>query len=143
MAARQAKNFIERLPEIIDREEEDISNLDPEMVEILYPSRAPKEFTITIGFGPPAGGEMDTNVENYDRAVGLAEKAPRYRCAGRGRETRHYATYGVEQVHALHELFELVGEAPGSEVLVKGKKVPYARELWLPLFWLFIKGEPS
>jgi len=24
---------------------------------------------------------------------------------------------------------------------VDGRKVPYARELWLPLFWIFRKGE--
>ena len=24
---------------------------------------------------------------------------------------------------------------------VDGKRVPYARELWLPLFWLFVTGE--
>ena len=29
----------------------------------------------------------------------------------------------------------------GHEVTVDGRKVPYARELWLPLFWIFRKGE--
>jgi hypothetical protein len=24
---------------------------------------------------------------------------------------------------------------------VDGKKVPYAHELWLPLFWIFVAGE--
>jgi len=24
---------------------------------------------------------------------------------------------------------------------VDGRKAPYARELWLPLFWIFRKGE--
>ncbi len=31
-----------------------------------------------------------------------------------------------------------MGHRPGTEVLVDGKQVPYARELWLPLFWLFV-----
>jgi hypothetical protein len=26
-------------------------------------------------------------------------------------------------------------------VLVDGKRVPYAHELWLPLFWVFLGGE--
>ena len=143
MAAGQAKNFIERLPEIVDREEKDISHLDPKMVEILYPRRASKDCTITIVFSPIDSGEMEGDKACHDRAVALAEKAPHYQCKGDGFETRHYATYSVEQVNALHELFELVGGAESSEVLVQGKKIPYARELWLPLFWLFIKGERS
>ena len=35
MTDERPKNFIERLPAIIDREEDDISHLDPEMVAIL------------------------------------------------------------------------------------------------------------
>ena len=32
-------------------------------------------------------------------------------------------------------------ERPDLEVRVDGKKLPYAHELWLPLFWMFVAGE--
>ena len=137
MPVERARNYIERLPEIIERAEQDLSHLDPEMIEILYPERAPKEFTVTLVFGPPADG----TVESYDSAVVLAKKGRGYRTENRGRFLRHYATFGIDEVRLLHELFSLVGDDPSCEVLVKGKRVPYARELWLPLFWFFKKDD--
>jgi hypothetical protein len=134
MAEKRAKNYIERLPEIIDREEKDISHLDPRMVEILYPERAPRDFTITIVFGP-------SEDSGYSEAVTLAERSHGYRCEGTDRELRHYATFNVDRVDELHDLFSRVSQYPSCEILVKGKKVPYAREMWLPLFWFFRKGD--
>jgi hypothetical protein len=140
MTENRPQNYIERLPAIIDREEEDVSHLDPEMLEILYPARAPKEFTLTVVFGPPAADD-EGNRERYERAVAIAERARGYRTAGRERSLRHYATFGIDDVSKLHDLFSLVGEFPSCEILVKGKKVPYARELWLPFFWFFRKDQ--
>ena len=51
MTDERPKNFIERLPPIIEREEEDVSHLDPEMLAILYPDRADKSFNVTVVFG--------------------------------------------------------------------------------------------
>jgi hypothetical protein len=143
MPENRPRNYIERLPEILSREEEDVSHLDPGMLEILYPARAGKEFTLTVVFGPPPeeGEESSENRERYRRAVALAEKSRAYRAEGRDRSLRHSAVFGVEEVGRLHELFSLVGEFPSCEILVKGKKVPYARELWLPFFWFFRKDE--
>ncbi len=147
MAENRAQNFIERLPEIIEREEDDISHLDPEMLSILYPARASKELTVTVVFGPPpvspdaesAGSEaLETS---YQRAVQLAESSRGYRVEERGRARRHSAIYGLDEVTKLHEIFSLVGDFPSCEILVKGKKVPYARELWLPFFWFFKKDD--
>lgn len=134
MAEKRAKNYIERLPEIIEREEKDISHLDPRMIEILYPERAPRDFSITVVFGP-------SEDPSYGEAVSLAERSPRYRCEGTGRWMRHYATFTIDRVEDLHRLFSRVGAYPSCEILVKDKKVPYAREMWLPLFWFFRKGE--
>lgn len=132
MAEERAKNYIERLPEIIERREKDISHLDPRMVEILYPERASRETTVTIVFGP-------SDDPGYRDAVILAERAPRYRKEGADKWLRHYATYTVDEVRDLHRLFSKVGGYPTCEVLLKEKKIPYARELWLPLFWFFRK----
>lgn len=140
MPENRPRNYIERLPEIIEREEEDVSHLDPEMLEILYPERAAKEFTLSVVFGPPSADGEEAR-ERYRRAVDIAGKARGYRTEGRGRSLRHSAVFGVEDVQRLHELFSLVGDFPSCEILVKGKKVPYARELWLPFFWFFRKDE--
>jgi hypothetical protein len=35
-------------------------------------------------------------------------------------------------------LFEIVGSVPGCDVLIDDRPVPYARELWLPMFWLLL-----
>jgi hypothetical protein len=140
MTENRPQNYIERLPPIIDREEEDVSHLDPEMLEILYPARASKELTVTVVFGPPAA-DGEGNRERYERAVALAERARGYRTEGRDRSLRHSAIFGIDEVTKLHGLFSLVSEFPSCEVLVKGKKVPYARELWLPFFWFFRKDE--
>jgi len=146
MADERPKNFIERLPEIMDREEADISHLDPEMVEILYPSRADPSFDVSVVFGPPprygnevSGDDSEKAQRDYERAVAIAQKSRRYRTEGSGRYSRHTATFGVDDVNPLHDLFHLVSEYPSCEILVRGKRVPYGRELWLPLLWFFKK----
>ncbi len=136
MTEERAKNFIERLPEIIERPEKDISHLDPRMVEILYPDRASRDFTIVVVFGP-------SEEESYPQAVACAEQALRYRREGADRWLRHFATFTIDQVQELHQLFSLVGDYPSCEILIKDKKVPFARELWLPFFWLFRKGSAA
>ena len=137
MPENRPRNYIERLPEIIQREEDDVSHLDPEMLEILYPARAGKELTLSVVFGPPGAVDGNENLERYRRAISIAEKSRGYRTEGRDRSLRHSAVFGVDEVQKLHELFSLVGDFPSCEILVKGEKVPYARELWLPFFWFF------
>ena len=43
----------------------------------------------------------------------------------------------------MRDLFQVVGGRAGTELRVDGKRVPYASELWLPLFWLFVTGEET
>ena len=38
----------------------------------------------------------------------------------------------------LRDLFDIVGQVEGCEVLIDDRPVPYARELWLPLVWFLI-----
>jgi len=141
MPENRPRNYIERLPEILSREGDDVSHLDPEMVEILYPERAGKELTLSVVFGPRGAEPASDEGERYRRAVEIAEKTRGYRVEGRDRFLRHSAVFGLDEVQKLYELFSLVGEFPSCEILVKGKKVPYARELWLPFFWFFRKDE--
>jgi len=141
MPDERPKNFIERLPEIIARGEEDVSKLDPEMIEILYPERADKSFHVTVVFGPPPaeGDNPDAAQCAHERALAIAQTSTRYRSEGSGNYVRHFATFGIDDVNALHDLFYLVSEYPSCEILVRGKRVPYGRELWLPLLWFFRK----
>jgi len=39
----------------------------------------------------------------------------------------------------LRDLYELVADVDGSDVLVDDRPMPYARELWLPLVWFLIR----
>jgi hypothetical protein len=110
------------------------------MLEILYPARAGKELTLSVVFGPPVD-DGEENARRYQRAISIAEKSRGYRAEGRDRYLRHSAVFGVDEVQKLHELFSLVGDFPSCEILVRGKKVPYALELWLPFFWFFKKDE--
>jgi hypothetical protein len=141
MTDERPKNFIERLPAIIDREEEDVSHLDPDMLKILYPDRADKSFNVTVVFGPPppAGDDTESVQAGYETAVSAAKKSRNYRAEGTGRYLRHHATFGIDDVNQLHQLFYLVSEYPSCQILVLGKRDPYGRELWRPLLWFFRK----
>ena len=132
----RAKNYIEGLSPIIDKQEEDVSHLDTRMVEILYPERAPRDFTVTVVFGP-------SDEPGYEEAIAIAENALRYRKEGSDKWLRHFATYTIDQVEELHQLFIRVGDYPSCEILVKDKKIPYGREMWLPFFWFFRKEEDT
>ena len=150
MARERAKTFADRLPPVVPKEEDDISHLSDEMADILYPGRRPRPFRMGIAFDAFPGLE-------YARAVELARRSPVYRrlepggSGGTGESPqldsergfipreRHEAAFDAAGAGMLRELFQLVGQRPGTDVLVDGKKAPYARELWLPLFWMFVR----
>ncbi len=147
MARERPPDFADRLPRVVPKEEGDISRLSDEMAELLYPGRRPRPFRIGIRFQPFTGPE-------YERAVALARRSPAYgeQPPPNGGPTPggkpsadgalHQAAFDAGDARTLRELYELVGTRPGSELLVDGKKVPYAHELWLPLFWIFLGREP-
>jgi len=131
MSRERAKTYADRLPPVVPKEESDISHLSDEMAEILYPGRRRRPFRMGIVFDAFEGPE-------YDQALELARRSPEYREQASGSAPSHHAAFDTRGAWTLRELFRLVGERPGTEVLVDGKEVPYARELWLPLFWLFV-----
>ena len=133
MSRQPAKSYAERLPPVVPREEVEISHLSDDMAELLYPGRRPRTFQVSVSFEPWQG-------EGWERALELARAAQAYRGPDESR-TDHAASFGVGQAAALRELFEIVGARPGTDVRIDGKRVPYARELWLPLAWLFVTGE--
>ena len=136
MARERAKTFADRLPPVVPREEEDISHLSDEMADILYPGRRPRPFRIAVEFDSFEGPD-------HARAVDLARRSPLYAEAAESGVTRHRAAFDTRGVRALRDLYEIVARRPGTDLLVDGKRVPYAAELWLPLMYLFIASEES
>jgi hypothetical protein len=134
MAGERAKTFAERLPPVVPKEEVDISHLSDEMADVLYPGRRKRPFRIGVQFDAFPG-------PNYPRALDLAKRSAVYRESPERGTLSHYAAFEAEAAGTLRELYEIVGPITGTEVLVDGKRVPYARELWLPLFWIFLRGE--
>ena len=133
MSRERAKTFADRLPPLVPKEESDISHLSDEMADILYPGRRRRPYRMAVvfdGFDGPDGV----------RAVELARRSPTYRETVEGSRARHVAAFETRSAGLLRDLFTLVGQRPGTEVLMDGKAVPYARELWLPLFWIFLGG---
>jgi hypothetical protein len=134
MARERPADFAERLPRVVPREETDISHLSDEMVDLLYPGRRPRPFRVGVRFLP-------FDEPNYGRALAVARRSAVYRERETPDGAVHEAAFDAGEARTLRELFELVKGRPGTEVLVDGKKVPYAHELWLPLFWIFLGKE--
>lgn len=131
MGRERAKTFADRLPDVVPRVEEDISHLSDEMADLLYPGRRPRPLRMGVVFDAFGG-------ENYPRALELAKRSPVYSEAQEGSLLRHRAEFESKDARILRDLYAIVGELQSTDVLVDGKKPPYGRELWLPLFWIFI-----
>ncbi|MCU0241939.1 MAG: hypothetical protein MUF51_05900 [Vicinamibacteria bacterium] len=134
MTRPRAESFADRLPPVVPKEEADISHLSDEMAEVLYPGRRKKPFRISVVFDAFPG-------ESYERALEIARAASAYREEPTADGPRHHATFVTEQANKLRNLFVIVGSLPGTEILVNEQRAPYAREIWLPLMWLFVGEE--
>jgi hypothetical protein len=132
--AERAKSFADRLTPVVPKVEEDISHLSDEMADLLYPGRRPQPSRMGVVFEEFGG-------PNYPRALELARRSAFYRETRRGEALVHHADFEPKDVRQLRELYDIVGPITGTEVTLDGRRVPYARELWLPLFWIFLKGE--
>lgn len=110
--------------------DEELVALDPDLQEALFGSR-PQPFSITLVF-------PQLDVPDFSRALTLARAAADYRETGRGEATRYRARFFSTDALALRSLFQIVGAADATEVLIDDRPVPFARELWLPLVWLVL-----
>jgi hypothetical protein len=135
MTRERAKTFADRLPPVPTTEEDDLAQLPDEMVDILYPGRRPRPFRMGVSFEAFEGPD-------YARALELARRSSVYRETTLRGRTVHHAAYETRGARTLHQLYEIVAPRAGTEVTVDGKKAPYAADLWLPLFWIFVgEGE--
>jgi hypothetical protein len=110
--------------------DEEIAALDPDLRAELF-GPATNRFSVTVVFP-----KFDD--DRYPKAVELARRAAEYQETGSGERFRHRARYFPADVVALRELWMVVGGLDSAEVLVDDRPVPYARELWLPLFWFLL-----
>lgn len=110
--------------------EQELAALDPDLQEALFGAR-PRPFSITLVF--PA-----LDVPDFPRALTIARESAEFRETGSGVEHRYRARFWSSEAMKLKDLFEIVGGAHATEVLIDDRPVPYARELWLPLVWFLI-----
>lgn len=110
--------------------DEEIAALDPELrAELFGPDTT--RFSLTVVF-PRFEGTA------YEQAVAIARRASEYQETGSGERFRHRARYFPRDVVGLRDLWMVVGGLDAAEVLIDDRPVPYARELWLPLFWFLL-----
>jgi hypothetical protein len=112
--------------------DEELAKLHPELAAAVFGAPV-LPFSLSLVFPP---FERDS----YSRAVALAKASDEYVETGSGPTLQHRARFfpGDRPVR-LRDLYELVADVPGAEVLVDDRPVPYARELWLPLVWCLIR----
>ncbi|MCC7008769.1 MAG: hypothetical protein IT184_08130 [Acidobacteria bacterium] len=112
--------------------EEELAKLHPELAAAVF-GAVPLPFSISLVF-PAFDGER------YDRAVALAKAADEHvEVASGGRVVHRARFFPSDRPVRLRDLYEVIADVPGVEVLVDDRPVPYARELWLPLVWCLIR----
>ena len=110
--------------------DEELAGMDPDLHEALFGAQ-PRPFSITLVF-------PSLEVPDFNRALELARASAEFRETGSGAARRFRARFWSSDAARLRDLFQIVGGADATEVLIDDRPVPYARELWLPLVWLLL-----
>ena len=110
--------------------DEELAALDPDLHEALFGSTQ-RPFSLTLVFPPMDGPD-------FARALDLARGAAEFRDVGEGEARRYRVRFYSTDVERLRDVFQVVGSAHTTEVLIDDRPVPYARELWLPLVWFLL-----
>ena len=109
---------------------EELAAIDPDLHEALFGAR-PRPFSITLVF-------PTLDVPDFARALDLCRGAAEFRETGAGEARRFRVRFWPSDAVRLRDVFQIVGPADATEVLIDDRPVPYARELWLPLVWFLI-----
>jgi hypothetical protein len=109
---------------------DELAAIDPDLHDALFGAR-PRPFSITLVF--PA-----LDVPDFARALDLSRGAAEFRETGSGDGKRFRVRFWPSDAVRLRDVFQIVGPADATEVLIDDRPVPYARELWLPLVWFLI-----
>lgn len=112
--------------------EAELAKVDPDLREALFgPLNLP--FSVSLVFPDFPG-------DGYARAVALAKASDEYSESESGGHRWHRARfYTGDRPIRLRDLYLIVAAVPGLDILINDRRVPYARELWLPLVWLLIR----
>lgn len=112
--------------------DDELARVEPDLREALFgPLNLP--FSVSLIF-PEFPGEAGA------RAVQLAQAADEYSASDAEGHRWHRARFFTgDRPMRLRDLYLLVAAVPGTDVLINDRRVPYARELWLPLVWLLIR----
>ncbi len=113
------------LEKSIKREE-----LEERLREIFFPKEK-GEFFILFRFRPEIS-------EAYEKTLREARKSPTYKEYGEGKWKTHEVRFEKSQVKELKNFFNSAENLEELEVLVQGKRIPYGRDLWLPLLWFYL-----
>jgi hypothetical protein len=108
----------------------ELAALDPDLYEALFGAQK-RPFSITVVF--PA-----IDVPAFPAALEMARASAEFRETGAAENLRYRARFWSSEASKLRDLFQIVGRAHATEVLIDDRPVPYARELWLPLVWFLI-----
>ena len=111
--------------------DEELARLDPELAEALFGTPR-RPFSVSLEF-------PDFDGPDFERALGLARASAELLEIGTPPRRRYRARFYSKDAPQLRDLFEIVGRFDGTDVLIDDRPVPYARELWLPLFWFLIR----
>jgi hypothetical protein len=111
--------------------DEELAKLHPDLRDALFGSPV-LPFSISVAF-------PEFPDEKGARAVTLAKASDEYVAFVDQGVAKHRARFFPgRRALDLRDLYMLVWDVPGSEVLIDDQPLPYARELWLPLVWLSI-----
>jgi hypothetical protein len=110
--------------------DEELSSLDPDLHEALFGTTG-RPVSITLVF-------PSLDLPRFDTALDLARGAAEFRETGAGEAHRFRVRFLPSDAARLRDVFQVVGAADATEVLIDDRPVPYARELWLPLVWFLL-----
>ncbi|MGC4080951.1 MAG: hypothetical protein QM736_02240 [Vicinamibacterales bacterium] len=110
--------------------DDELAALDPDLHEALFGTTG-RPFSITLVFP-----EIDH--QQFAAALERARGAEEFRETGRGDARRFRVRFLSSDAERLRDVFQVVGTADATEVLIDDRPVPYARELWLPLVWFLL-----
>lgn len=108
----------------------ELAALDPDLHEALFGTSA-RPFSITLVF-------PSFDHAGFAAALDRARDAAEFREVGDGEARRYRVRFLSSDAERLRDVFQVVGVADATEVLIDDRPVPYARELWLPLVWFLL-----
>lgn len=110
--------------------DQELAALDPDLHEALFGTSA-RPFSITLVF-------PSLDHPAFAAALEQARGAAEFRETGHAEAHRYRVRFLSSDAARLRDVFQVVGVADATEVLIDDRPVPYARELWLPLVWFLL-----